>query len=81
MSTVVLPISPVEDASESDSASDDWGSEFDDSYVDENEDDLYEVVGDISQRIAANVSQFYYFYYFYYFCSTTILCRNLRGLQ
>eukprot|EP00794_Sanderia_malayensis_P015148 gene15148-16705_t len=54
LSTVVFPVSPVEEASGSDS---DWGSDFDDvsgDFNDNNDDDLYEVVGDMSQKMSSN---------------------------
>ena len=64
MSAVVLPISPVEGSQDSDSESEaDWGSEFDDSTVNdpnEDEDELYEVIGDISRK-PNNVSKSYLF--------------------
>ena len=60
MSTVLLPISPVEGDQEIESDNEsDWGSDFDESETndqDENEDELYEIVGDMSKRNTSNVS-------------------------
>lgn len=58
MSTVVLPISPVEGAPESDNESD-WGSDFDESVHDDqydNDGELYEIIGDMSKSTTSNVS-------------------------
>lgn len=57
MSTVVLPISPVGDEQESDNESD-WGSDFDQSLPndqEENDDEFYEIIGDMSKRRTPNV--------------------------
>ena len=61
MSAVVLPISPVGDNGESDIEEDDeWGSDFGSvsTVYDEveSDDELYEVVGDLSKKVNSNVS-------------------------
>ena len=63
MSTVVLPLSQVEGShdNEMDDELDnesDWGSDFEESLPNDRdeEEDLYEIVGDMSDRNATNVS-------------------------
>ena len=59
MSTVVLPISPVEGSQENESDNEsEWGSDFDESYTNDQDDeeDLYEIIGDMSKGNTPNVS-------------------------
>ena len=59
MSTVVLPISPIEGSHENESENDsDWGSDFDESVPSDHDDEgeLYEIIGDTSMKSTPNVS-------------------------